>query len=471
MKTNIKSIKPKILVIALFSAILMLPATLYGQAGRSLYFLPIVPQLHNANPAHIPDYKLHVGIPFLSSVRTGFENTFIYEDIFQRRGDSLYLEREYLVDNLKDDNEFNLNLMEEYFSLGAKFGENYVSFRIADMFSSTMGVSKDFIRFLLYGNGSEYYLGRTADFSGNTLDFSYYREYALGYARSVDDRINVGIHLKYLQGIANMNTEKMNFDLYTDPDDLSISVQSDILLNMSVPGVDDEDVSTGDFISNTQNSGFALDLGLHYQINKKLLASAGIINFGSISWNDNLKNYHTENPEKVFTYEGFDFDEIFEDDALNDDRLNEIFDSISDEIGIVEFTKKYRTNLPALLTVNLNYELTENDIFGVLVRNKFLPDRNWLTATVGYTRYFGRNINVMLSNSFFSDSYFNPGLGIAANLGPVQLYLVNENVAAPFALTKVKSFSLRFGVNLVFGKKKNEKLITEPVEDVPEMKE
>ncbi len=68
-----------------------------AQADRSLYYLPILPNARTVNPAIVPQYKVYVGIPFLSSVRTGVENTFNYDDIFLQKGDSLYLDRDHFL--------------------------------------------------------------------------------------------------------------------------------------------------------------------------------------------------------------------------------------------------------------------------------------------------------------------------------------------------------------------------------------
>ncbi len=421
-----------------------------AQADRSLYFLPIVPHLRNANPAHIPDYRFYVGIPLLSSVKTGFENTFVYNDIVQQRNDSLYLDRDYLIGNLKDKNTANLNLMEEYLSLGFGFGDHFVHFRVADIARANATITKDLIRFMLYGNGSDMYLGQTADFGGNAVNLSYYREYAAGYSQRIDEKFNAGINLKYLQGIANFYTENLAVALHTDSIDFTLTLQSDIRMNMSSPGLGDEEVSTGDFLPNSKNSGFAFDVGVQYRPSDKIAVSANLLDIGSIMWNSNVKNYRTVDPAKTFTYQGIDFDEFIENDALNSDRVNEILDSIAEEIGIDEHAESYRTRLPVTLNLHGSYLFTENDQLGLLVRSQFLEEQNWWTSTLGYTRKFGSNVNLMISNSFFRDSYFNPGIGFAANIGPVQLYLINENFHAPFTLTSARTMTVRFGINLVF---------------------
>lgn len=434
-----------------------------AQADQSLYFLPIVPHQRNLNPGYIPGYKFYIGIPLLSSVKTGFENTITYDDIFLKKGDSLILDRDYILDNLGDETKINFNLMEEYFSFGFGIQKNYFNFRVADIAQTNIAINKNLLTFLLYGNGSEEYLGQSVNLGGLAFNISYYREYSFGYSRKINEKLNVGINLKYLQGIANLVTESSDFYLYTDPNDYSIRIKSNIEINMSVPGIETE-ARPKDFLPNPKNKGFAVDFGAEYIINEKFDVFASMLNLGSINWTDNLKNFKSKDPNKEFVYEGFDIDDYFEDNTFDSDKIEKVLDSIADVIGIVETAEPYKSSLPPRLNMGGHFNLTKNDMFSVLIRNQFAKDNNWATASIAYTRKITRDVNIMVSNLFFQGSYFNPGIGFAANLGPVQLYLINENFTAPFAFGKSNMFALRFGINLVYEGKGDSKLIN-PSED------
>jgi len=461
INTNITSLKYKIFLIAII-LVWAFSTNLNAQSDKTLYYLPIVPQTRNINPAVSPGYRLYIGIPFLSSFKTGFENTFRYDDIFQKRGDSLYLDRDYLLGNLKDKNTGNINLVEELFAFGIQVRKNTFHFRIAEIASGNFTITRDLIRFFLYGNGSDYYLGKTIDLGGNAINMSYYREYSLGYSRQINEKLSLGANLKYLQGIANIYTKKMGIRLTTDPNDFSLSAQTDIQINISSPGIDNGGFETSDLFTNTGNSGFAIDLGGQYLINDRFTVAASLVNLGSISWNSNLKNYKTQDPDKVVTFEGVDLNEFFEDDDFNQDRMSKILDSIADEFGIKELEEKYTSSLPTSLFLNLDYHLTPKDQFGFMFRNQFLEEVNWPSATVAYTRKFTDYLNLMFSYSVSRNNAMNLGVGFAANLGPVQFYLVNENLTAPFALHDATAFTIRFGFNLIFPQKKEREIEIEP---------
>ncbi len=427
-----------------------------AQYDRSLTFLPALPQGRNINPGYIPDYKFYIGVPFLSSVKTGFENSINYEDIFLRKGDSLILDRDHILNNVDKKTNININVMEAYLSFGFKWDKNYFHFRIADMVESNVVVDRSFLRFMLYGNGSSEFLGKTVNIGGEVFNMNYYREYSLGYSRQINDKLSVGTNLKYLQGIANITTAKSDLHLYTDPEDFALSVRTDFEINMSIPGIDESDIEVSTFLPNADNKGFAFDLGAKYVVNEKYSAFASLLNMGSIKWKTNLKNFKTGDPNKEFTYDGFDITEYFEDNEFDSDRISEIVDSILDEFDIRETALSYRSKLVPVLNFGGRYYLTANDEFSLLARTKFIKNGNWTSVTLAYTRLFARNINLMFSNTFFKNSYLNPGVGFAANAGPVQFYLISENIVAPFVLTKTNIFVVRFGFNLIFWERENE---------------
>jgi len=478
MKRRIK--KSSIVVFAVFaiaSATFFSSGTLYGQSDRSLYFLPIVPQKHTLNPAYIPDYKFYVGVPVLSSVKTSFENTLKYDEVFKEDGDSLYLDRDYIMSNLKDKNSLNFNLMEEYLIFGFKVNKNYFHFRVADLVNANLTITKDLVELILYGNGNENLIGKHIDLSGNAINLTYYREYQLGYSRQVNEKLNVGASLKYLQGIASVYTEKSDVSFYTDPVDFTLTAQSNFIINTSSPWRGEGEARPESLSPNSDNPGFAIDLGGEYKVDDKIEVSASLLNLGSITWKSDLKNYATEDSSNEIVFNGFDISEYFTQGELNQERINNVMDSIKDEFGIVENTAKYKTPLPTFLNLAGTFHLTSHDHFGLLFRHQFLKDLGWTTATLGYTRTFGRNVNLSLTNSIIETSFLNPGVGFAANLGPVQLYMLTENVIAPINLQTTKMFVFRFGVNLVFGKKhkttpgtsESEEIV--PVQETPPLKE
>lgn len=435
-------------------ALIILSSVTYSQNDRSLYFMPEIPQSRYMNPAVVPNYNFYISIPGISNVKFGLDNTMHYDDLFQQKGDSIYLDRDYLLENLKDKNSINFDAGIELISLGFNVKNNYFSFRLADVGNFNTTITKETIRFFLYGNGSDEYLGKTIDLSGNAINFSYYREYVLGYSRKIDDKLSVGLNVKYLKGMANVSTNDFSIKLYTDSTDFTITATSNVDINTSLP--DDLGQKVVDLNPDYNNPGFAFDFGGQYQINEKWSVSAGMLNIGAINWKSNLKNYRTSHPDNEFVFEGFELSDFFEDNEFNNELLNKLLDSIADEIGVTETAMEYRNSIPSWLNLNANYNLTPNDQFGALLRNRFMKDQNWTTFTLAYSHSFKDWGKILVSNTFSKGSYLTPGIGLSANLGPVQLFLISENVTAPIFVNTAKFYSFHFGINLVFREKKSQ---------------
>lgn len=439
----------------------------FAQDDQIMYFLRMIPQSGNVNPAFIPDYKFYIGVPFLSSVHGGFNNSFTYNTFLQKKGDSLYLERDYILDNLKKKIITNFEISNEILSFGIRVKKNYFNFRLADIASGNAILSKDMLEFLFYGNGNEKYLGKTTNLDGPKINANFYHEFSLGYSRQITSKITAGVNLKYLSGIANTWTEKCDFNIYTNPDDYTITAGSHILFHTSLPDTDSfEDFSGNNFFEFYGNNGFAIDLGAKYKINKKFSASFSLKNLGFIKWNSNVKSYETEDPSKSYTYEGVDINDFFDDDELNWEKVQEILDSISDELGIVEVEKKYKAPLSSKLYLNLDYNLTVKDQFGLLGGINFVDDEVLAGFTLAYTRKFNRDLNLLFSYSLYPQNYMNLGLGFAANMGPVQFYLINEGFTSLLYYKDAKAWFIRFGFNLVFGKNNRKPLKDAEIENL-----
>lgn len=432
-----------------FVLLLILFQQLNAQNERSLFFLPGIPQEKYMNPAAFPENKFYIGIPILSSMKVGLENTFTYEDFFTPVGDSIYFDRDHFIDNLNPETSLNMDMLVEYFSAGFRLNDNYFTFRIADNGNVNATFTKETLLFFLYGNGSDQYLGKEVNLGGNGINFSFFREYALGYSRKINPKLTVGMNMKYLQGIANVSTNDLSVSLFTDSVDYTIKLKSNIEINTSLPG-ENGGIESADFMPSSDNPGFAFDFGAEYQFNEKLSAALGVTNIGFINWNANPKNYRSSHPDEEFVYEGFELEEYFEDNAFNSGALNNALDSIADEIGVVETAEGYRTAVPSWLNINANYRFTPSHQAGILFQNRFLQNQNWSTLTLAYTYSLKDKLHAMVSNTFSRSSAIAPSFGVGTNLGPMQIFIINENFVAPFSYRKATFYSLHLTINLVF---------------------
>ncbi|HET6225720.1 MAG TPA: DUF5723 family protein, partial [Bacteroidia bacterium] len=171
----------------------------------TLYNMGVVPQRTYSNPALIPKgSRISVGIPMLSSEQLSIRNSgFKYSDVVKHGDDdSLHLDVDNMLSKLSPNNYLSVNYNPDILSFGIVADKNYISFNITEKVDIRFRYPKAFMEFLWKGNGA--YLDKEMQFNFG-LDFSHYREYALGYAREINDKLFVGGKVKYLYGMENFN--------------------------------------------------------------------------------------------------------------------------------------------------------------------------------------------------------------------------------------------------------------------------
>jgi hypothetical protein len=58
----------------------------------------------------------------------------------------------------------------------------------------------------------------------------------------------------------------------------------------------------------------------------------------------------------------------------------------------------------------------------------------------------------MVSYNLFNHQYTNLGGGISINAGPVQLYLISDNIPGLIFYKSTNNYSFQFGINILLGR-------------------
>ncbi len=244
-----------------FIFLLLLSSGLGAQQDLTLYQLSGVPQSNMVNPAFVPDVKMVIGIPAISSINANYNNVaFSVNDGFDLDGDTLRVDFDLLVSKLKDDNYIYNQVQDQWFLFGYQFGDNYLQLGISDKVLLDVAFPKSIFELALLGNAA--FLGQRVSVEGLGANGTHYRELSLGYARQLD-KWSVGIHTNILFGLANVYTRTSDLGVYTDPETFDITIDGDIEVNTS--GLDNID-EFGNYITNLRNMGFSIDLGGGLQI-------------------------------------------------------------------------------------------------------------------------------------------------------------------------------------------------------------
>jgi len=435
-------------------------STAWAQQEYTLHFMQTIPQSNYNNPAFVPKYNSYLGLPGISSIYISeFNSGFNYNDIFERReDDSLIVKLESLNNALKDRNFFVNEQTVDLLSFGLRSTARlYFNFNLTAKNYQILEYPDDLTALFINGNGA--FVGETMNLELN-IDGMGYFETGLGASYEVNEKLTVGARFKYLSGIVNVNSEKAQFNLFTDEFyQLTLSGNVDVRTSGINEITDDEfDPSINDLKNYFKNSGYAFDIGASYNITDEISVAASITDIGSIKWKNDVTTYALENQDASFTYRGIDVQKLINDE----DEFDEILDSLETTFEFVENedAKAYRAPVPTRFYINGNYKLPMNAQVGLVVFGEKYENVVQSGLGVVANKQVGKIVDISLSYSMRKNTYNNFGAGFALRLPPFQIYAVSDNMlGAPMYPNAVKNVNLRLGINMVFDWNKEESAI------------
>lgn len=441
-------------------AALVLSHSLSAQNDVSIHLLQIVPQSCYTNPSFSPQAKVYVGLPAFSSIYFGLSHSgFAYRDLVKKRADdSLYLDFNNMLEKMGKSNYLSLNYNHELLAFGFRVKKNYFSFAATEKIATRMAYPRDLFSLLWKGNTQ--FLGQEADFSGIGVNFTHYREMALGYNREIMDKLTVGVRAKVLFGLSNVWTQKSDITLSTDPNLYDLTARSHIILNTTLPealydnmsgDTTPADFNFGNYIMNTSNKGLAFDIGGTYQINDKFSVAASVLDIGKIKWTKDARNYTSDNVE--FTFEGIDLNDFFGKDSTDPSGVEILMDSLAETFQIKETKNSYSSWLPPVVYLTGMYNLTGKDKVGAMVRGDIFNGGFHPSLTISYNKKFLNMFHAVGTYSILNRSFLNLGFGFGLQLSAMQFYVFNDNIYGLFFPTSSRNANIHFGFNFLFGYK------------------
>lgn len=435
--------------------------------NNTLYHIKNVPQSHLLNPAIQPECKVYVGFPALSSIYLNYSNSsFAYNDIIKDgtglRKDSLVVDVNGFHDALKTTNFISQQLEVSLFALGIRAKKMFFTLDVIAKQDFRFSFDKEMITFLKNGNSD--YLGKTSNWGGLGLNTNYYHEIALGASKKINDKWTVGIKGKVLFGIANVHMEDSDLSVYTSPSGDKVILNSKQKIRANLPFknvkldkdgfVDDikfRDLDA-DFFTNTDNKGFAVDLGVTYQLDKKTKLHASILDLGAITWKTDGYEF---SQDTSFTWKGADWSQSGNSKDPNYKEIEDVFedltDSISDAFRFKDKVGKYSVGLPAKIYFGGTHDLSKKVNVGAICRTEIYNGKIRSALSLSTNTRFFRNLSASLSYTIANNTYTNFGFGLAAKLGPFQLYTITDNFMAGLDPNNTQFTNIRFGLNMMFG--------------------
>ncbi len=428
-----------------------------------LTFMPGIPQNRTVNPAFAPQKGGFFTFPGLGSIQVGASNTgFAWNDVIREgsgmQSDSLVVDLDHLAGRIRPVNVLTGASSVMLFGFGFSKGANYFSFDITNKTRLAFRYPGSILD-LRYGNWN-YDQDKPISHSISDLFSSgmNYTEVGFGFSRRVGENIRVGATIKYLIGHAGFKTERLEIGVETT-DNQDVIIDADGSVVSSVPlridydedgYVDDleydDDLSLSKVIM-SKNRGVALDLGATWDVMDNLTIGVSLVDLGFISWKDHTNRFTTNN---TFIFKGMNMDdEITGDDTDDRDYWEELEDSLTNSFRVADSRVKYRTMLQGSINLTANYRLKEWLHFGAVSRH-YMVDGTWLpNLNLSMGLHPGKSFSTVVSYGISRNDLVNVGLGLMFRGGPVQFYVLTDNLETAFLPHLSKMANARVGINFI----------------------
>ncbi len=439
----------------LLVALLLNGQQLLAQRNFTLYSLNETSQAFYLNPGFKQKNRLYISLPLGYQSITALNTGFTLNNLLKKEAnDSLYIVPSGATAKMAKINFLNVESYNEIFGVGFKVKKNYFSFNVANRLQTRFTYPKGLMDLVTDGNGKDL-LGKRASMNGLGFDLMSYVEYGLGYNRDINDKLTVGGRVKLISGIANIQTKKSQLGLTTDASTFDLTVDGSMLVNSSNISqfYKDSNYNASTMAKsayNFQNFGLGMDLGASYKMNDKISFSASMLDLGFIKWKTNVTNYASNTID--YTFKGVDLNKVLFD-SLN--PMKGIGDTLNKTFNGKETSKSYSTALHTKFYLGGKYKLNKYFSGGLLMYNEIVAKK--YTAGVSASMVFqARNwLGVSLNYSMYGRSYNNLGFGINIKGGPIQFYVMSDNLMAFVNPASAKMVHVSTGMNIVIGPRKD----------------
>ena len=417
--------------------------------------LPFVESIHQStyvNAASLPDHKVSIGLPGMSSNSFDITNTgFSYNDIVNDQ--TLKYDPYKALNAMSKENYMNLGTKIDLFSLRLKVRNLYFILNATENANFKFSYPKDLFTLMLNGN----YDQLNFDFTSLGINASHTREYGFGVTRE-GKKFIIGARFKLIQGLANIysRTDDLKFNTDTaNGNTLSATAKGEIFTSIS-----NSNNNIIDYMNNWGNIGKGLDFAISYKFTPKCQLTLAANNIGFIDWKTNLESYEIDGKG------GFNGADILAPYVNGGDfKFSEVVDSLTKAFN----TEKregvaYRTWLIPQFYGMLNYHVFKHTSIGAsLFLEAFVKVTP--TGTIAVQQKIGKMLSMTASYSAKFGQFNNFGLGLVFKPGPFDFYIVGDNILLPmvnYAAEKfyfnrkmigdIRTVNFRIGMNLVFGR-------------------
>ncbi|WP_296685425.1 DUF5723 family protein [Flavobacterium sp.] len=452
---------------------LFVVTNLTAQNKQLLYNFTDIPQSLMTNPGADVKYKWYVGVPFLSGISMNVGSTgFSAYDLFANDGVDFNTKLRSVLSKTTHNDVLSLNQQLELFSGGFRIGtednRSYLSFGLYQEFDFLSYVPQDIATLAIDGNKN--YMGKRFNLADLSAKADLLSVFHIGIHKKIQDNLIVGARAKIYSSIFNASSVDNAGYIYTNTSTDSYYEQivySNLQLNTSGFAQYNDanntsnagaDIKKGILLGG--NLGLGLDLGLTYYPQSNVQFTASVIDLGYIS--------HTKEVES-YSYKGFYNYKGLVPHFNNENAAQANYQDFKNAIVLDTLHTKYTTWRPTKFNASAQYsfeeervvdgscncEGTDPSIFykstvGAQLFAMTTPKSPLYALTAFYKRNFSRSFQMKATYTADSFSFTNLGLGMSTKVGPVNFYVLADNLLSYTDVSKANSLSFQLGLNVIF---------------------
>lgn len=451
---------------------LFVATNLVAQNKQLLYNFTDIPQTLMTNPGADVKYKWYAGVPFLSGISMNIGSSeFSAYDLFANDGVDFNTKLRSVLSKTTHNDVLSLNQQLELFSGGFRIGtedsRSYLSFGLYQEFDFLSYVPQDIATLAIDGNKN--YMGKRFNLADLSVKADLLSVFHIGFNTKIQDNLIVGARAKIYSSIFNASSVSNAGYIYTNTSNDAYYEQivySNLQLNTSgLAQYNDAnnnsnagaDVKKGMLLGG--NLGLGLDLGLTYYPKSNVQFTASIIDLGYISHSKNVESYSYKG---FYNYKGL----VPKFNSENAAQAN--FQDFKEAIVLDTLNVKYTTWRPTKFNASAQYsfeeervvdgscncEGTDPSIFykstvGAQLFAMTTPKSPLMALTAFYKRNFSKSFQMKATYTVDSYSFTNVGLGMTTKVGPVNFYVVADNLLSYADISKANSLSFQLGLNVI----------------------
>lgn len=457
---------------------------IHAQNKQLLYDFYEIPQSLLVNPGSKTLEKWHIGVPGVSGLafQVGTSGVTV-NDLFADDGiDFTTKVRERLIEGMGRRDDFSTTNQIDVFNIGFR-GKN----RPEDYYSFGMYVETDIIAYwpkdlaalAFEGNGGGN-LGRSFSLGDLKLRGDMVNVLHFGINRRMSNTLIIGARAKLYSGIFQFQSINNAGAFRTTQGQNNIyatSITADMKLQTSgiAEVVDILEADTGTSQEDLQklitkrmffggNLGLGVDAGFTYQLNPNTTITGSVLDFGFIYNSNDVRNYTLRGSainEGITVFLPEDIPNL--NNNLWDDLVNEI----DGAVPYGENSENYLSLRPLKLNGSIRYGfgkeicdcgvdptggqnniLYRNSVGGQLFLMK--RPRGFQAAVTGFfQKRLGNVFSFKTTYTVDKYSLTNIGLGLNLQMGPVNFYVMGDNLLGYRNIANSHYASLQFGFNII----------------------